>query len=375
MKTLVVIPTTKLLYETGFSAPSAWLFSRHAESVRGIFGFELLSENLDAYDAFVLELNWYTTYHEFGVIADYIKRCRPDAPILFGGLFASLMFREIFARHPVDYHIKGDNEEPMRRFLDGEDPRTIPNFVGRDFENETRAVFRAEDYETLEFNLDWFPSYFRELEGLERGDVDSYRLPMLVTGKGGCGAVHPGCEYCMGSQRDVLRKIYARKPVHMSNAVLLRLIERVEQRFDRYSIYIMNRCEYDFSGRHFKGHPHIEIDSRTTPERIGNLLGAFDSCDMILPVYEEGIMGATIIDWEKILGLASREHNIRFVAYTYDRERLAGIPKEHIIFNLDEAFAPAWVHWDVYSHFESAARNSKTIYEYFVKRGRRVFTP
>ena len=95
---------------------------------------------------FIIELNWYLELHEFTLVVDYIATHRPDAKILFGGLFATLMHRRIFQELPVHYHIKGDNELPMRLLLEGTPPREVPNLVGLE---RTAAQQQAETHGLL----------------------------------------------------------------------------------------------------------------------------------------------------------------------------------------------------------------------------------
>jgi hypothetical protein len=157
MQTLVVIPS--LMHKFTFSAPLAWLFSDHIGQVHGVYSYTLTKELVRQYDSFIVELNWFIELYEFELICSFIKQHNPRAKILFGGLYSQLKYREIFAHAPVDYFIKGDNEVPIKQYLDGVDPRDIPNMVGRDFENPLTYIFQQEDYKTLQFNLDWIPDY------------------------------------------------------------------------------------------------------------------------------------------------------------------------------------------------------------------------
>jgi len=135
MNCCVVIPTTKSNYEQGFSAPLAWLFSGYENRVRGIYSVDLTPSAVESFDTFIVELNWFTTLHEFEKIVKFIREYQPRALILFGGLFAQIHYERIFQQYEVDYFIRGDNELPMKLFLEGCKPSLIPNMVGRDFEN------------------------------------------------------------------------------------------------------------------------------------------------------------------------------------------------------------------------------------------------
>ncbi len=375
MKFLIIIPVTKVNYETGFSAPLAWLFSKHTDRISGIYSFELTEEHIKSFNIFIIELNWYVELYEFTLIVDFIKKRNKEAKILFGGLFASMFYRKIFKNFDVDYYIKGDNELPLEMFLTGKSPKEIPNFIGRDFEQEITYTFKGEDFKDLEFNLDWFPSYFKYIGNnpFPARDVRGYYLPMIITSKGGCTVPHEGCDYCMGSRHKELMEIYGRKPVIIDNNSLIILIKKIEKKYDIFSIYVTSEFNYDFSGEFFNITAWIEIDCPVTEKEIKNIFKAFREAYLLIPVYEEGIMGDKIIDYKKLLTIEDEKHRIKFAAYSYHTDILKDIPKKNILFNLDTIFAPAWAHWDVYTDFDLAFKNSRTTYEYYRKKGFCVF--
>ena len=259
MQTLIVIPS--LMHKYTFSAPLAWLFSDHADQVKGTYSFALTKDIVKKYDHFVVELNWFIELYEFELITRLIKRHNKKAVILFGGLYSQLKYQEIFRNSPVDYFIKGDNELPIKQWLDGADPRTIPNMVGRDFENEQSYIFQQRDYKHLDFNLDWFPDYAERWKEYPEPDKDlepcfdelpllpkywerpgqkaaldlrwrvppkggRYHLPMLITSRGGCPAAHEGCDYCMGSKIEAMHAIYKRPTLVMDNDTLVHLLKK-----------------------------------------------------------------------------------------------------------------------------------------------------
>jgi len=221
-KYLIIIPIPWTNYS--FSAPVGWLFSNHVDKVEGIYGFELTKSMAKNFQYFIIELNWFTQLKEFLILSSFIKKYNPKSKILVGGLYASLMWRKIFKYIPIDYYIQGDNEYPIQCFLNQEDPKRIPNFVGRDFCNDISYIFQSKDFSGLEFNLDWFPSYFKY-----KNNFKLYPLPMLLSSKGGCSTVHDGCDYCMGSKHAVLKNVYNRNPLTMSNNNLMSLLTKIEK--------------------------------------------------------------------------------------------------------------------------------------------------
>lgn len=353
MKCLVIIPTT--MHNYSFSAPLTWMFSKHTDKVTGIYGFELTEELVKNCDFFIIELNWFIELFEFRLLAEYIKKKNKNAKILFGGLYAALKYKEIFQCCDVDYFIQGDNELPIEMFLEGEMPAAIPNFLGKNFENPVTYTFKEEDYQNMEFNLDWFPSYFRHIE-----ENQMYQLPMVITSKGGCSTIHKGCDYCMGAKTREMEKIYHRPPVAMSNNTLMNLLGKVEKKFESASLLVLSRYHFDFSGRSFDLNMNVEIDSPISIEEIGEILNGFKKCLLNISVYEDGLCGEVVRDnYDKIIKMEDKNHKIQFFTYEKDAVRL-DIPEDHILHAED--VLPGWTHWDYYSDMEQALIFSEMFY-------------
>lgn len=353
MKCLVIVPTT--MHNYSFSAPLAWMFSKHISQVNGIFGFQLTEEMVLKHDLFILELNWFIELAEFELLANYIKDVNPSAQILFGGLYAAIKYREIFEQYDVDFYIKGDNEVPVQMLLDGVEPEKIPNMMGLDFENPVTYRYKAEDYKDMVFNMDWFPSYY------EYADTSMlYYLPMIVTTKGGCTTVHQGCDYCMGSKLKELKDIYDRPPIVMDNETLMMLLKQVEQKFDHGSLMILSEYDYKFPDKPFDIDMNVEVDSPIPPDKIAEVLYAFKKCVLNISVYEEGLTGEKVeMDFDKILALEDEDHKIKFFAYSTDADDL-GIPESHRLYSED--VLPEWAFWDFYQDLDQAIIFSNFFY-------------
>jgi hypothetical protein len=379
MKALVVVPIT--MHNHSFSAPIGWLFSKNKEKVKGVYGFELTDNLIAEYDFFIVELNWFIELYEFSLIVGYIKRINPHARILFGGLYSALNYRDIFARFSVDYYIQGDNEEPMDRILNDEAVENVPNTVGRDFTNRITYRFTEDDFKNLEFDLDWFPSYFRYVDN--RADYymedekygrlyeynDQYNLPMLITFKGGCSVLHKGCDMCMGSKLDVLENIYGRPSIHMDNDTLLTLIKKIERKYSKASLFMGSNNRYDFRNLHFDIDMSIEIDANMPTDTIIDILHAFPRCTMNVGAYEEGISGSTIRrDYGKLLDAEDKMHRVSFFVYDKDMS-LVDMPENRRLYSEDTF--PKWAHWNFYSNYDMAFRFSRLFYSK-VKKERRL---
>ena len=353
MKTLVIIPTN--IFDCSFSAPVCWLFSKHTNNTKGIYGFELTKDYVQNYESFILELNWFTELEEFIRIVNFIKLHNKDSKILFAGLYAALKYKEIFKKFDVDYYIKGDNELPIQQYLDGVSPEKIPNFVGKNFENSIDYRFEEKNYLDLEFNLDWFPSYFKYND-----PMSPFQLPMLHTVKGGCTTIHKECQFCMGSKHKQLMEIYDRKPVVMSNKSLIHQLQKIDEKFDKASLEIMSEFKYDFSNIHFDLDVTIEVDGKISHNQLKNMLHAFKKCSAFLPVYEEGISGEILRnDLDKFLQVEDSNHKIMFYISQKDMQGIT-IPPDHLI--PTEVAYPAWAQWDYYMDFDKALEFSKKFY-------------
>lgn len=345
MKCLVIIPST--IHNHSLSAPLVWMFSKHIDNVTGIYGFELTEELVKSHGFFIIELNWFIQLFEFKLLVEYIKKENKDAKILFGGLYASLKYKEIFALFDVDYFIKGDNELPMEMFLESINPGKIPNLIGKNFENPVKYVFSKEDYRNIEFSLDWFPSYYQNIK-----ENQDYQLPMIITSKGGCSTVHKGCEHCLGSHSEELKKIYNRPPIIINNDILINLLESVERKFESASLLFLSEYSYDFSSKYFDIDMTVEIDSIIPVDKIREILHAFKTCNLYISVYAEGLFGTVVRDdFAKILDLEDKDHQIRFYAYLEDAAAL-DIPGDHLLHSAE--LSPAWTHWDYYTNIYKA---------------------
>jgi hypothetical protein len=392
MKTLVVIPS--LHHKYTFSAPLAWLLSHQVDKVHGVYSFSLSRDLVRQFDRFIVELNWYIELYEFKLIAAFIRKHKPHAPILFGGLYSQLKYREILDSSAADCCIKGDAEAPIQAYVEGADPKTIPNMVGRDFDNPQTFVFQSKDYAGLEFNLDWFPDYAKRWEEFPDpgADVDTdfsrmplypkywekpgrrlppgrqwrvppkggrYHLPMLISARGSCPAAHKGCEYCMGA-KNLSQALYRRPPLILDNSTCISLLRKIEKRFRRVALYINSSCTYDFSGQHFDLEATIEIDSRSTVDDAARMLPAFRVTSLHTAVYRDGLIGTELrSNLQEYARLEDVSHKVYFFAFPEDAKNL-DIPAGRRLYA--ELVLPHWTHWDFYNDTRKALARSRDWY-------------
>lgn len=358
-KVLVVIPLSKSIqYMFGLSAPLAWLFAGRADRVRGVYGHELSEAHIREHDTFVIELCWFTALYEVGLLATHIKRINPRAKILIGGLYSQLAYRKILDSYPIDYFIRGDNELPIAMFLDGEDPRNIPNFVDREVEHPIEYRFSQDDFASLDFDLSWFPQYAAMIDRFPTTDNQQYRVPMIITSRGGCGVPHRGCSYCMGSRLKVMKQLHGRPVIVMDNDNLIRLIRKAE-RFGEFCIYMTSACNYDLTSIHCDARVFIEVEGKVSADRLRKIMYAFRRSELMIPVHSDGIMGGDIVtDCRDLVALSDDDHVVKFVAYADEAAALGHIPAASLVYVLD-TFLPEWSHFDLYSKWDSALEVAK----------------
>ncbi|HEX2952759.1 MAG TPA: hypothetical protein VHR47_02100 [Bacillota bacterium] len=397
MNALVIIPS--LQHKYSFSAPLAWLFSDHVSEVRGIYSEDLKPEDLAGIDLCIVELNWFIELCEFGHIIRYIRRYGKGVTILFGGLYAQLKYKEVFEHYDVDLFIKGFAELPMKLLLDGKDPSEIPNMMSRDFENETTYYPSKEELEKITYNLDWFPDYFRNWARYPAPGVDAewsnsltpfrptyrypqkiknplkeyrvppsggrYHLPMVITARGGCRAVHDGCSYCMGSKKDVLQEIYQCGGVVLDNELLKKHMRRIAEGFKQATLYINSPFEYDFTGEHYDIEVTIEVDCPVTPEQLAKVIYAFTKAKVNLVLYKEGHMSIAgqkkYADIKNLIKLEDEDHRIYFFGFRDDADE-AGVPQRNRLYS--EFAFPKWTDWEYYNDWEKALKHSEKWYAY-----------
>ncbi len=261
----------------------------------------------------------------------------------------------------MDYFIRGDNELPMDLILAGTDPHKIPNLVGRDFENKFSYQFGLADFARLEFNLDWFPSYLRRLaEVRKKPSVELYQkgmppyyLPMLYSVKSGCLAAHEGCDYCLGSRRDIFRDMYGREALPVKNDQLIAMLKAVERKFPAVTLMMMSKPDYDFRGEHFDLEATIEFDSPVSLEQLSRILPAFREANVHVAVYQEGLAGKSLRrDLQKILECHNERHRYYLFSFSREKKILAGLPEERLL--PSEIVLPRFTDYRICSDLQNA---------------------
>ena len=395
---LVVIPLSKVLYRYGFSAPLGYLFGGRSHLVHGVFSKDLTSDLVAGYQYFIVELNWVTELFEFHLIVDFIRKYNANAKILFGGLFSQLHYETIFRSCAVDLFIRGDNELPLRLFLEGEALRKIPNLVSRDGASESSYTLLPEEFKGIEFDIEWFPSYkalFSPLSGctdlpetydtavseitnnqLTRDEM-FYSFPLIVTTKK-CSVIHAGCDYCMGSKSLPFQNTAA-----YSNDALISVLRGLEKKggdvYGKVCLYILNDIAlYDFSNVSFDMNVFIEYDGALGRQALGpradrgrlynleKLFHAFRGGICRLPASTAGLHDRSRdIDYAGIIKrLETARHRIKFMLYEDDSPAIAsmGLDSRHVECTLDNFDYRGKLRFDTYASFAQSLVTSIELY-------------
>lgn len=108
------------------------------------FDVERFIEKIDA-KVFGFDLHWLANAAGSLDIAGLVKKHRPDAPILLGGLSASYFHEEIIEHYPqIDYVLRGDTTEKplldlMNHLDEGSPPEKVENLTWRTDDNRKRV--------------------------------------------------------------------------------------------------------------------------------------------------------------------------------------------------------------------------------------------
>ena len=158
-----------------------------------------------------LSLHWHHQLPAVIEAARRVKRARPDAVLLVGGITASVLADELLGHCPwIDLVVRGEAEEPLRRLLEraGRGDASVPNLSWRDGErvvhNERSWSATTADLDALELDVGLLRNADRYTGAIEHPPPPGVRDPLwgsprtfhLVVGRG----CHRDCGYCGGSR-------------------------------------------------------------------------------------------------------------------------------------------------------------------------------
>ncbi len=254
-----VVPSTPAydMYPIGFLSLASYL-SRHGYRVAilNLAALSMLYPSLDPSrllrrfrsKVYAIDLHWMV--HAKGVIevAKLVKRVDPGAPVVVGGLSATIYHRELFRVCPyIDYVVLGDTtEEPMRMLLeyliDGRgSPYSIPNIAWRE-----KDGVRSTGIRFIPSSLDDYAVDYREVARVfARAPEPLASIPFASFYWAPVSGVLPykGCPYncvtCGGSRYTYTRYLNRGRTASKSPRVVAEEVWEVSQRL-KAPVFILN---------------------------------------------------------------------------------------------------------------------------------------
>jgi len=235
-----VVPSTPIfeMYPIGFASLSEYL-ERYGLKVRIInvamkmlkdekFDVErLIRKNRPL--AFGIDLHWMAHVQGALALAEIIKRCHPDIPVIFGGLSATYYHEELLREFPaIDFVMRGDStERPLVQLLQtirkGGEFKTIPNLTYRDGKNGIQVNPLTHVPENLdEMTIDYSHIMRKVVRYADptgyQPFTDWYTYP--VTAVFTCRGCTYSCKTCGGSAQTFRTMANRRKPAYRSPELL-----------------------------------------------------------------------------------------------------------------------------------------------------------
>lgn len=314
LRTLVIFPSLCYNLSRVIPIPVVSLFVGRSKHVLGIFSYQLTPATLFSFDSFIISLGWFTQLYEVTAIIDFIRSHKKNAKILIGGLYAQLVYKTLFKKLDIDYFIKGDNEGPLDMYLEGIDPKIIPNMVGKDFENPLTYAFKKEDLGNIRYDLDWFSNYknmLKKINSKEFSDSiangsytnstptkDNFSIseflataPSIHIPKTGCTVGTKHCkQICIAADEGMVNFNYGRRPLIMTNEQLIENLHRIQLKgFESVSLYCDADWIYDFSGRQFNLILKLTTCAPLSAENMSKIADSFKECWFLAPVHRKSV--------------------------------------------------------------------------------------
>ncbi len=196
---------------------------------------------------FGIDLHWLVHAHGAIEVARIVKRCHPEARVVFGGLSSSYFYKELLQYPEVDYVLRGDStEEPFRQLMDclmtGKEPEAVPNLVWRDYQGKRREnPFSHVPTDIRNLMIGHYKGIVRSV--IRYRDLASYvpfkgwaRYPIMAVFT--CHGCIENCVVCGGSAAAFQNFYQREQPVFRSPEAVIRDVKQIE-RFSRGPIFIL----------------------------------------------------------------------------------------------------------------------------------------
>jgi len=210
------------------------------------FDAEALIKRLKA-PVFGIDLHWLVSAHGAIEVARIVKRCHPEAKVIFGGFSSSYFYRELMQYPEIGYVMRGDStEEPLRQLMDcirnKSEPKAVPNLVWRDEQGRVRE--NPFSYIPADLSQVMVSHYANTVRSVIRyRDLASYTpfrgwaqypLTAVLT----CRGCTQNCVVCGGSAAAFKNFYHREQTVFRSPQAVAQDIKQIE-RFSRGPIFIL----------------------------------------------------------------------------------------------------------------------------------------
>jgi len=185
---------------------------------------------------FGIDLHWMVHCHGAIEVARIVKRCHPEARVIFGGFSSSYYYQELMQYPEIDYVLRGDStEEPFRQLMDclknSQEPATVPNLVWRDNQGQLQEnPFCHVPADLSNVMVHHYGNIVRSV--LKYRDLISYipfkdwlRYP--ITAVLTCRGCTENCIICGGSATTSRRFYHRKKAVFRSPELVARDVRQI----------------------------------------------------------------------------------------------------------------------------------------------------
>ncbi len=188
----------------------------------GLFEDEVKSYHIREARVVLIDIHWYLSLPGALKLARRLKKVNPHLSIIAGGLTATTYAQQIVSKTDIDFIIRGDTEEPLRRLvnalLEGGSVEEIPNLVHKDFISSWSYRITREEFDALNYlDYDFFPTFKKKVyqyhsrKGNRILPIHPFALPFK-----GCPLA---CDHCIGSPAE--QKNYFNRGVVIRSAEVL----------------------------------------------------------------------------------------------------------------------------------------------------------
>jgi hypothetical protein len=204
--------------------PAGALSCMNATSVAklGRYAFEVSDDEIAAARIVAIDVHWAFALPGFARLVAHVRALGPDVPIVVGGVTAGHYAEELFARHPIDYVLRGDSEVAFASLVDAlwssRAPGAIPNVHTRGAPAIAKRMTAAEYDATDCITCDWFPTY----AAVTNWDAVAFPQGRTIGAARGCPL---RCPECYGSYAST----YGRGYLLRSGEGIARLLSTAER--------------------------------------------------------------------------------------------------------------------------------------------------